>query len=906
MNLDIVEAGMDLLHAVDSHIPKQDKITLLSRQSSQESLDFRMLSEELESRMPGVAIDVCISDPETVDKAGFARSVLEMSRKVAESRVCIVDGYIPSISVPKLDAQTKVIQIWHALGAIKKFGYQSLDTDAGRTGEEARKLHMHANYDWVVAAGPGAVPAYARAFGYPEDRVLPLGLPRMDYLLDPAPDSAYRCAVQRIRERNPRLSGKAFRVVYVPTLRKGPGMHGWLTREVEALASAFEPFDCQLIVKGHPLDDGWDHSLASRYPNVLFVRDAESSELLGLADAAISDYSAISFEAALLGVPTYFYVPDIDSYRVSPGLNIDPLQQFPDCSFMQAGELARAVMKGVDKQGNSFAQFADDYFEGIGYGATERLAALAEAAFAESKGESPACDSAVVKDARAEEHALSGAHARAAGAARQHASWAFQVYECLKPLLSGKAFAFGDTCVGAVFYHGYFSDMTELSLAALRNDFDMLRAPIAQLAHEAGWQVWGANDTEQPYLCITPGPRAVEDPRATFCLYPMDRVPHQSILRFKMLSEASSLRPGDLRGIEHLKRYRCVQTGVVSRLFGNGRASGVMGERTIQQRTIREDALFPLRSVAFEDGTIELPRDISSWASEPTPARQQITDIIQKDGLESLEEIKRVCGYLGTKFFLVGGSMLGAVRHEGYIPWDDDLDVGMLRADYQQFVAKGPAELDPGYFIQLPETDPHIHYIYVRLRHEGTDYITLYNEGKHFDKSLWVDVFPFDAAPNNRYLAKAQEIAARSFARASMGFKRRQEYVLEDMADPHPLLKEDYDYLHCYARIAPYFPVKLCDRLYHLAAEFLNPYRAGKPGTRYASFIPTYTTIEAGEADGIRWVPFEGHDMPIIDGAEKFLERQYGDYLRLPEPHQRQTDHGFLRLELSDGTQLEA
>lgn len=906
MNLDIVERGMDLLHAVDSRIPKQDKITLFSRQSSRESLDFRMLSEELESRLPDVCIDLCISDPETVDKVGFARSVLEMSRKVAESRVCIVDGYIPSISVPKLDSRTKVIQIWHALGAIKKFGYQSLDTDAGRTGDEARKLHMHANYDWVVAAGPGAVPAYARAFGYPADCVLPLGLPRMDYLLDPAPDSAFKCAVQRIRESNSRLSGGAFRVVYVPTLRKGPGTEGWLSREVEALAKAFLPYDCQLIVKGHPLDGGWDHSLTGRYPNVLFVHDAESNELLGLADAVITDYSAIAFEAALLGVPTYFYVPDIDAYRLSPGLNIDPLRQFPDCSYLQAAPLARAVVQEAGTTANSFSKYAERYFEGVGYGATERLAELVEAAFLESKGGSPACESAIVAKARAEEHARSGAHANAVGGKRRRCSWAFQVYRCLQPLLEGKAFAFGDTCVGAVFYHGYFSDMAELSLAALRDDFDRLRAPIVQLAREAGWRVWGADDAEQPYLRITPGPCAVDDPRATFCLYPMDRVPHQSILRFKMLSEASALKPGDLRGIEHLKRYRHIQTGVVSRLFGNGRAGGVMGERTIQQRTILEDAIFPLRSVSFEDGTIELPCDISSWASEPTSARRRITDIIQKDGLESLDEIKRVCGYLGTRFFLVGGSMLGAVRHGGYIPWDDDLDVGMFRDDYRRFIAKGPAVLDPDYFIQLPETDPHIHYVYVRLRHEGTNYITLYNDGKHFDKSLWVDVFPFDAAPANPYLAKIQEIAARSFARASMGFKRRQEYVLEDMADTHPLLKEDYDYLHRYARIAPYFPVKLCDRLYHFAAEFLNPYLAGKPGTRYASFIPTYTTIEAGEADKIRWVPFEGHDMPIIEGAEKFLERQYGDYLCLPEPHQRQTDHGFLRLELSDGSRLEA
>ena len=485
-------------------------------------------------------------------------------------------------------------------------------------------------------------------------------------------------------------------------------------------------------------------------------------------------------------------------------------------------------------------------------------------------------------------------------------SWAFGVYQCLLPLLEDHAFAFGDTCVGAVYYHGFFVDMTELSLAALRADFDRLRGPIAELAREAGWRVEGATDAEQGYLRITPGTSAPEDPHAVFCLYPLDQVPHQSTLRFRILAQSRKTKPGDARAAERLKRYRNIPTGVVARLFGNGRASGVMGERTIQQRTIAENALFPLRTVAFEDAEIQLPHTISSWASEPTPAREKITRIIQEDGLVSLEEIKRVCANLDCRFFLAGGSMLGAVRHGGYIPWDDDLDVGMLRGDYRRFVSQAPEVLHDDFFLQTPATDPHIHFVYARLRHRGIDYLTLYNEHKDFDKSLWVDVFPFDAAPANPILARVQQVAARSFARASMGFKRRQEYLREDLADQHPLLDKDARYLRRFARFAPLFPVRLCDSLYHVAAECLNPFLAGKPGTRYASFIPTYTTIEPGEGDELRQVDFAGHQMPLLVGAEHFLERQYGDYRSLPAPHLRQTDHGFLRLEFSDGTSLEA
>lgn len=892
MNLDIIAGGMKAIQVLNKGVAKRDKIVLLSRQGSVPSLDFTLLAQRLRERMPGVEVTICSTDPETVDKGAFARSIFTMSREVAESRVCVVEDYIPSVSVAELDDKTQVIQLWHALGAIKKFGYQSLGTPAGRTWEEARKLHMHGNYDWVVAGGPGAIPAFKRAFGYPESRIVPLGMPRIDYLLDPDPHSAFHRASGRILAAHEELRSGASLVMYMPTLRKAAEGGDWMTGEISRLAQALRPYGARLVVSGHPLDAGWDPGLLERYDNLVSVTGEASCDLLGLADAVVTDYSAVAFEAGLLGVPTYFYVPDIDEYRLSPGLNIDPLQSFPDCAFAQPEPLAESILGEGRPDENSFAAFCRNYFRGIGFGATDRICELVAQAFEKSKT-GRGVDLAKIE----------GVSERPK---RPGTPWAFQVYESLRPLLEDRAFAFGDTCVGAIFYQGFYPGMHELSLAATRDDFDLLRGPVAMLAREAGWFVRGADDRELGYLRITPGPCAMDDPREVFSFYPLDQVPHQSILRFKMLAEARATRAGDISRMQRLKRYRGLDTGVVARLFGDNRSQGVMGERTIQQRTIAVSSIFPLRDAGFEGGKIQLPSNVSSWTSEPTAARERVTEVIQRDGLESLEEVKRVSAQLGTRFFLVGGSLLGAVRHRGFIPWDDDLDIGMLRGDYERFVNEGQELLAPGYFIQLPSTDPHIHFVYARLRHRGVDYLTLYNEHKDFDKSLWVDVFPFDAAPDNRYLARLQRTAARSFARASMGFKRRREYALEDMRDPHPLLEKDARYLRCYAALAPWFPVRACEFLYHAAAECFNPALAGKEGTRYASFIPSYTVFEPGDIDDVRWVDFEGHEMPIPQGAEAFLSRQYGDYLALPPVHERQTDHGFLRLELEDGTTMSA
>jgi phosphorylcholine metabolism protein LicD/CDP-glycerol glycerophosphotransferase (TagB/SpsB family) len=889
VNLDIAAKGLTALHNACKGFSKQEKIVLLSRQSSTESLDFSLLTRRLRERMPGVDIVLSLTDPETADLPSFIKSTITMSKEIAEARVCIVDGYLPAISVPDLGKKTRVIQLWHSLGAIKKFGYQCVGTPAGRTREEAEKLRMHCNYDWIVASGMGAVSAYSEAFGYPPDRIVPCGLPRMDYLRG-GKGSAFEARGQEIKRLRPELQGECMRVLYAPTFRRGADANVRLNREVGTLAEAFSSQGVQLVVSCHPLDTAWDQSAVASYDNVAVIPDTRTCDLLGLVDAVVTDYSAIAFEAGLVGVPTYFYLPDIDEYRKTPGLNIDPLKEFPDCSFGDASQLVEHLLSSRAEQDNSFARYCQRYFQGSEANATDRICDLVEYCYKQTKGEVPQDSFEQVS--------------LAAGSPTGR-SWAFDVYRSLLPLLEGKVFAYGDTCVGAIHYHGYFEGMSELSFAALRKDFDQIRDPIAMLAEEAGWYVRGASDSDLPYLRITPRARALDDARSTFCIYPMDQIPHQNTLRFKMLAEA---RKADFRNpsqVKRLKRYEDVDTGIVSRLFGNGRASGVMGERTIQQRTVRTEALFPLRYVAFEDSQIQIPDDVSNWTSEPSDQREAITKTIQQDGLRSLSEIKRVSALTETQFFLVGGSMLGAVRHGGFIPWDDDIDVGMLRADYKKFVKKAPDCLAPDFFLQLPSTDPHIHFVYARLRHRGIDYITLYNENKDFDKSLWVDLFPFDATPHNRVLSKAQRKFARFSARAAMGFKRRKEYAQEDLNDGHPLLQADARYLKRYAALSKLFPVKLTSLVYHFTAEFFNPFLAGKDGTRYASFIPTYTTIEPGEGFPVRWIDFSGEKMPILNGAEKFLERQYGDYMKLPPQHERQTDHGFLRLEFSDGAVLE-
>ncbi len=373
------------LSALFSLFPVRERVVFLSRQSSRLSLDYGMLAEELRRRLPQRSVCVCLAAPETQGLMKFAFNMLAQLWYSRTSSVCIVDGYSPVVSIPPARKGRTVIQLWHALGAVKKFGLQALDTPSGRSSEEARVGCMHQKYDIIIAAGPGAAPAYAEAFGYAEDVVAATGLPRMDYLLDPAADSARAQAAAKLAVDHPFFGEGGHNVLYAPTFRKGTGNDNWLSQSLEQLASAFEGRGVNLIITGHPLQKGFDDALLARYSCLRYVSGASTIDLLELADCVITDYSAVAFEAALAGIGVYFYVPDIAEYRLSPGLNVDPLLAFADCAAVHAEELAAKVEAGFASgaqeaaradAGSSFARYSEAYFEGIAFGSTQRLADL--------------------------------------------------------------------------------------------------------------------------------------------------------------------------------------------------------------------------------------------------------------------------------------------------------------------------------------------------------------------------------------------------------------------------------------------------------------------------------------------------------------------------------------------------
>ena len=128
---------------------------------------------------------------------------------------------------------------------------------------------------------------------------------------------------------------------------------------------------------------------------------------------------------------------------------------------------------------------------------------------------------------------------------------------------------------------------------------------------------------------------------------------------------------------------------------------------------------------------------------------------------EILEQIVRICKKHQIPYFVIGGTAIGALYDQAILPWDDDVDLGMLREDYNRFLRVAPQELGSGYFLSTVESDPHSPYYFAKVKKEHTCFIDpLFPEVK-MHPGIFVDIFPFDRIPDNKALQRLQHKAVK-------------------------------------------------------------------------------------------------------------------------------------------------
>ena len=290
---------------------------------------------------------------------------------LATARVVVVDDYFFPMYVIRPRPGTRRIQVWHAAGAFKKFGYSVLDKSFGATEETIARVPIHANYDLCLVSSAAAAPHYAEAFRLPVSLFTArLGIPRTDLFFDAERRAR---AIERVRDLYRLPAGRRV-ILHAPTFR-GP-----------SVIAARDPGLLDLRVMHELLGD--DHVLVLRmHPFVRdraplpaglegFVVDAsdhpDMNELLLVADMLVTDYSSVVFEFALLGRPMAFVAPDLAEYERERGFYFDYRTGVPGPVFDTTRELAAWIRAGTFDPGQVEA-FARTWFEVADGRATARL-----------------------------------------------------------------------------------------------------------------------------------------------------------------------------------------------------------------------------------------------------------------------------------------------------------------------------------------------------------------------------------------------------------------------------------------------------------------------------------------------------------------------------------------------------
>lgn len=231
----------------------------------------------------------------------------------------------------------KIVQIWHALGAVKKFGYQSVGKPGGNSAEAVSIMNLYKNYDHVIAPSEAIAEYYSEAFNIAKEKIALYGLPRIDYLIEEDEEK-----IKKIAETYPQLMEKE-NILYAPTFRKNG------TVDIDDFIKNARLDRYNLVIRKHWLDKT-DYTAAERQ-GAIIDRNYSIFDWMKFCTKVITDYSAAAFEAAILEKELYFYIKDVSEYKKNIGLNID-FEREPISIFVYSdpGNLWAALDEKYEKE----------------------------------------------------------------------------------------------------------------------------------------------------------------------------------------------------------------------------------------------------------------------------------------------------------------------------------------------------------------------------------------------------------------------------------------------------------------------------------------------------------------------------------------------------------------------------
>lgn len=257
--------------------------------------------------------DVTCIPFETANIVSFIRSIAYL----ATSKRILVDNYYGFLSVTQFKNEVEVIQLWHASGALKKFGLEDQSNRYRTDKAQKRFLKVYQKFDKVIVGSDVMANTFKRSFHLSDERILRTGIPRTDFFYD---EKMKKTIKKKIEDANPEIVGKK-KLLYAPTYRDQQLDHFRLALDLDKLHTELGD-EYVVLLRLHPAIQDEFH-LTGKLSSFVFDFSGPAydiNDLLVVSDILITDYSSIPFEFSLTHKPMIFFAYDLETYREERGL----------------------------------------------------------------------------------------------------------------------------------------------------------------------------------------------------------------------------------------------------------------------------------------------------------------------------------------------------------------------------------------------------------------------------------------------------------------------------------------------------------------------------------------------------------------------------------------------------------
>lgn len=346
---------------------KENRIVFISNRRNDMSGNFEFVYNVLKTDK---SLDMkFILDDRDIKHMSFSNA-FRYGLYCATSKIILVDDYAGLLYKIPRRAGTTMMQLWHACGAFKTFGYSRL----GKPGGQRQTSPAHRNYDYCIVSSKEIAKFYAEGFGISLNKPIATGIPRTDIFFD----VEYKKKVQEeFYQQYPKLRNKKI-LLFAPTFRGNGKLSGYYPVEKFDVARMYEELNEEyaILVKHHPFVQD-RNDIPDEYSDVILdmSSNSELNDLLFVTDLLISDYSSVIFEAALLDIPMLFYAYDLQRYISTRGFYYEYNEFVPGKIVSSFAQAVRAI-NDRDFEAEKIIDFKTRFFDDLDGKSSQRTVDL--------------------------------------------------------------------------------------------------------------------------------------------------------------------------------------------------------------------------------------------------------------------------------------------------------------------------------------------------------------------------------------------------------------------------------------------------------------------------------------------------------------------------------------------------